>query len=460
MVAGRLARSSMAAALTICGLLRVQAALAQNPQALFPPNVIIPNNYSLPIGQIGGLEGNAYTARAADPTALWFNPAGIAGANISTVSASTGSFRVLTVSPQLLEGSGHSLDQLPAAVGLVQKQPFHWEAWTLGVAIVRTAAWSQSTDGVVTSPLPSQFITLSADASFNRTTFALTMGRAAGKQWRLGGGLLFDVLSLRTVQSLTFRNQTEAYLRTFLDSYRATGSQVSMRLGLGAQLDLSEHVTLGAVLRTPGVRMLSSGAFNIDVVDQRGAASDQIAFFDTTDATFRYAVPLEAAVGASWASDIGEIELDLRAQTGHSVYDGFASSQQVVHFSDPGDGTPATRTSIPFPGIPFASRSIVSVALGGFLNLSKDGRWKLHAGFENDPTPVASADGFFDRINMNSVTLGIGGASKHISGSLGFNYQWGFSEQRLVADIEGNELTRTKVKVSTIGVLYSVSYVF
>jgi hypothetical protein len=460
MAAERMTRSTTTAAVTVCGLLTAQAALAQNPQALFPPNVILPNNYSLPIGQIGGLEGNAYTARAADPTALWFNPAGIAGANVSTVSASTGSFRVLTVSPQLLQGSGHSLDQLPAAVGLVQKTPFHWEAWTLGVAIVRTAAWSQSTDGVVTSPVPSQYITLSADASFNRTTFALTMAREAGQAWRLGGGLLFDVLNLRSVQSLTFRDQTETYVRTFLDSYRTTGSQFDLRLGLGAQVDLSKHITLGAVLRTPGVKIVSSGSFNIDVVDQRGAASEQLSFFDSTDTTFRYVLPLEVAVGGSWVSDIGEIELDVRAQTGHSVYDGFTSTTPVVHISDPGDGSPAQITSTPFPGIPFASRSIVSVALGGFLNLSKGGRWKLHAGFENDPTPVASADGFFDRVNMNSVTLGVGGASKHVSGSLGLNYQWGYSEERLVSDIEGNELTRTRVRVSTIGILYSVSYVF
>jgi hypothetical protein len=459
-VSGRITGSAAAATVASLGLLTNTVALAQNPQALFPPNVILPNNYSLPIGQIGGLEGNAYTARAADPTALWFNPAGIAGADVSTVSASTGSFRDLTVSPQLLEGNGHSLDQLPAAVGLVQKTPFHWEAWTLGVAIVRTAAWSQSTDGVVASPIPSQYITLSADASFNRTTFALTMGREVDKNWRLGGGLLADVLNLRSVQSLTFRDQTETYVRTFLDSYRATGSQVELRLGLGAQVDLSKHIKLGAVLRTPGVRVLSSGTFNVDVVDQKGAASDQLYFFDSTDITFHYDLPLEVAVGGAWVSNIGEIELDLRAQTGHSAYDGFASSKPVIRISDAGDGTPAQHTSTPFPGIPFASRSIVSVALGGFLNLSKEGRWKLHAGFATDPTPVGRHDGFFDRISMNSVTLGLGGTSKHVSGSIGLNYQWGFSEERLVSDIEGNELTRTKVKVSTIGILYSVSYVF
>ncbi|HEY6148430.1 MAG TPA: hypothetical protein VIZ69_12050, partial [Thermoanaerobaculia bacterium] len=140
--------------------------------------------------------------------------------------------------------------------------------------------------------------------------------------------------------------------------------------------------------------------------------------------------------------------------------DGFSSTKSVVRISDPGDGTQAQRTLTPFPGIPFASRAIVSVALGGFLNLSQDGRWKLHAGFANDPSPVGSADGFFDRINLNSVTLGIGGASKHVSGSLGFNYQFGSSEQRLVADLAGSELTRTKVKISNVGIIYSVSYVF
>src|ERR1700693_633186 len=176
-------RGAAAAALAIWVFWTAESALAQNPQALFPPNVILPNNNNLPIGEVGGLEGNAYTARASDPTSLWFNPAGISGANVSTVSASTGTFRILTVSPQKLEGNGGSIDQLPAAVGFVLKKPFHWQAWTFGFAIVRTAAWSQFTDGVVSTPDPRQRITLSADTSFNRTTVAFTMGHGGGKDW-------------------------------------------------------------------------------------------------------------------------------------------------------------------------------------------------------------------------------------------------------------------------------------
>ncbi len=400
-------RSVAAVAFIVCGLWTAEVALAQNPQALFPPNVILPNNNSLPIGETGGLEANAYTARASDPASLWFNPAGIAGANVSAVSASTGTFRILTVSPQKLEGRGGSIDQLPAAVGFVLKKPFDWEKWTFGFAIVRTAAWSQFTDGVVSAPDPRERITLSADTSFNRTTVALTLGHDGGKDWRLGGGLLIDILNFRSVQSLTFRQQTETYVRTFLDSYRAAGNQVNLRLGLGTQVDLSKHVRLGAVVRSPGVRILPGGSFNIDVVDQRGALSDQLSFFDSTNITFKYILPLEAAAAAAWVSDIGEIELDLKAQTGHSVYDGFSSTKSVIQITDPGDGTPARQTLTPFPGIPFAARSIVSVALGGFLNLSQDRLWKLHAGFANDPSPVASADGFFDRITLNSVTLGV-----------------------------------------------------
>ncbi len=87
MAAGRMTRSAAAAALTVWGFLTAEAVIAQNPQALFPPNVILPNNNSLPIGEVGGLEANAYTARASDPTSLWFNPAGIAGTNVSAVSA-------------------------------------------------------------------------------------------------------------------------------------------------------------------------------------------------------------------------------------------------------------------------------------------------------------------------------------------------------------------------------------
>jgi hypothetical protein len=131
----------------------------------------------------------------------------------------------------------------------------------------------------------------------------------------------------------------------------------------------SAHIKLGAVLRTPGVRILPGGSFNVDVIDQRGAVSSQLAFFDSTNITFKYEVPLEAAVGAAWVSDVGEIEVNLKAQTGHSVYDGFSSTKSFVQITDSGDGTPVRRTTSSFPGIPFASRPIVSMTKVSISNI-------------------------------------------------------------------------------------------
>jgi hypothetical protein len=43
----------------------------------FPPNIIVPNYNGIPTGPLGGLEGCAHIARAADASAPWFNPAGL-----------------------------------------------------------------------------------------------------------------------------------------------------------------------------------------------------------------------------------------------------------------------------------------------------------------------------------------------------------------------------------------------
>ena len=82
-----------------------------------PANVLLPNYDSVPIGPNAGLEGSAYVARVADPSAAWLNPAGLARATTSEVSGSSGLFQVSNVSPSALPDSGGSVQQLPSVVG-------------------------------------------------------------------------------------------------------------------------------------------------------------------------------------------------------------------------------------------------------------------------------------------------------------------------------------------------------
>ena len=60
--------------------------------ATVPPNIVLANYDNVPVGPYGGLEGTAYVARVSDPSAAWFNPAGLSrqsSAQIAAAPAST-----------------------------------------------------------------------------------------------------------------------------------------------------------------------------------------------------------------------------------------------------------------------------------------------------------------------------------------------------------------------------------
>ena len=72
--------------------------------ATMPPNVVLGNYDSVPVGPSGGLEGGAYVARVSDPSAAWFNPAGLSQVR-AQISASAGVYKWIAVSPEHLPHS-------------------------------------------------------------------------------------------------------------------------------------------------------------------------------------------------------------------------------------------------------------------------------------------------------------------------------------------------------------------
>ena len=71
---------------------RVQAQSVEQV-ATIPPNVVLANYDSVPIGPFGGLEGGAYVARVSDASAAWFNPAGLSREPGAQVSPSAGVYK-------------------------------------------------------------------------------------------------------------------------------------------------------------------------------------------------------------------------------------------------------------------------------------------------------------------------------------------------------------------------------
>src|SRR5262245_29593779 len=108
-----------------------------------PPNLVLSNYNSVPVGPFGGLEGSAYVARVGDPSAAWFNPAGLARKNSAQISGSAGVYERTSVAPSALSHTGGSTQQLPNFVGFTFALSPHV---TAGAAAITTNAWNQETD--------------------------------------------------------------------------------------------------------------------------------------------------------------------------------------------------------------------------------------------------------------------------------------------------------------------------
>src|SRR6185503_4201896 len=115
-----------------------------------PPNLVLANYDSVPVGPFGGLEGSAYVARVGDPSAAWFNPAGLARENTAQVSGSAGVYQNTSITPEALPNRGGSFQQLPNFVGFTfAPRP----RLTVGAAVLTTNSWNQDTDAELVSPV-------------------------------------------------------------------------------------------------------------------------------------------------------------------------------------------------------------------------------------------------------------------------------------------------------------------
>jgi hypothetical protein len=183
--------------LMVLPYLSARPAFAQVEQVTTPPpNLVLSNYDSVPVGPCGGLEGSAYIARVGDPSAAWFNPAGLARQRSAQISGSAGVYQHTSIAPVALPNHGGSFQQLPNFVGFTfVPRP----GVTVGAALVTTNAWNQETNSELVASVPAgqQRFAYSADSDFQRRTLALAAGVQGEGSWRYGGGMAFSIMSFR-----------------------------------------------------------------------------------------------------------------------------------------------------------------------------------------------------------------------------------------------------------------------
>src|SRR5688572_5828454 len=364
-------------------------AWAQEELVTPPPNVVLPNPNGIPVGPFGGLEGGAYVARVNDPSAAWFNPAGLSRAKTAQITGSAGLYQFTDVAPSSLPNPGSALDQIPNLIGYSMGVT---DACTGGFAIVSSHHWNQETDSELISGtgISGERFGYSADAEFTRRNLNLSAGCEKGR-WRYGAGLVFAVTSMRMVDMVSDRASSSAGLRTLLLTSRKSGSSLQLRPVLGVQYDPSAGWHLGFVMKTPAANLYRSGQYSADGTLHSGSVSHGLSVFDD-EADFNYKVPWEFQAGVAYIRDRAQVEFDIQQLTGIESYTLLGSNNPIIIYQDAGQGGPPTIDTRSFNGLSSAGRPITNVSVGGQYQLMKDRSYRLHAGFTTDHSPVQSSD--------------------------------------------------------------------
>ena len=108
------------------------------------------------------------------------------------------------------------------------------------------------------------------------------------------------------------------------------------------QWQATDWLEVGAIVRTPGLSILKSGAIQYESLSSLNAGSRQV-FFQDTSAAFQYQTPWEVGVGIAFDWGPFGFEVDVRYHSGTHTYDLLSSTKsgQVV---DTTSGAPVITT--------------------------------------------------------------------------------------------------------------------
>jgi hypothetical protein len=322
--------------------------------ATIPPNVVLGNYDSVPVGPFGGLEAGAYVARVSDSSAAWFNPAGLSRVPNAQISASAGVYKWIAVAPEHLPHSGGSVQNLPNFVG----GTFHLRGGINGGAVfLTTNSWLQEINSELVASVRNgqERLGYSADSLFVRRVAAVGAGASIGQGWRVGTGLSLSMTDLRLVQGISDRLVDSSGVRTLVVTARTAGSAAQLRAQAGVQYDAA-LLRFGAAIRTPGLTLRREGTITLDGVVDRGATSLGASLFDA-NAHFDDRLPWELQAGVALVAERAEAEVNVRAYTPVAPHSLMATNEPTRIYGDAGSGVPTVATH-PFDGLTSASMEL------------------------------------------------------------------------------------------------------
>jgi long-subunit fatty acid transport protein len=432
---------------------------AQDVSVEVPSNTILPNYERVPLGQREAIEAGAYLVRAEDALACWYNPAGLAASERTQVSASSNAYEAVSLElfGRSQKTTSDRLSPLGAFFGAVIAEPiFSSRRYRLGFSIAEPIAWQPGGLNLGADLAPGIESVLVNHVSLSRTEPAASIGYMASESIRLGASLAGSYLSMSQHQDILVRfgepHSGETLRRTF-----ATDGSVYHVLGrFGAQWDITQPLHVGLTFQTPGIRLAGSSRLMFASGDYVGSGYTDLAFSES-EADFDYELPLNLSFGAAYEFGRGAFEVDVRYYGESDEFELFETDTNGLQTIS--DATSTTSTEVPFQPTLNSWREVVNVSVGG--NYQLNDRFRLHAGFNADQSPVADPEtSVFRRVDLMGFSTGFSLTMAQFSGALGLGYSTGESDPvAMFLDDTGNPF-QTSMRVRSYRVSFAVSFKF
>jgi hypothetical protein len=438
-------------------LLLVAAPMSRAQDFTIPPTLLLPNYDRVFPGLTEALEGGAYVARASNAPAIFYNPAGIALSDRTILNASAQGYQLTTLSGTGFEqaSSISSFEAIPSFVGLVLgREVIDWEAVRLGFAVVTPAHWNQSAIATST-PAEGQRGSYSVRSEFSTLVTTFSAGWALSQSFRLGASIEFPYTSISNNGQLSGEITDVSSSIASLRSLAASGSTMHLVGVAGLQWTAFPWLELGLLVRSPGLKILSSGSFQYEAITTLASGASRHSFFQDSSAGFEYRLPLEAALGVALQFGPVQLEIDVRWHDGTKSYQLLTSTQQG-RLVDTTSGTPVV-SAFPFPGVPYRAHQVWNGSFGGHVALGPS--LTLSAGSYLDYSPVDPGTKVFRRIDLIGFRFGAAFQIDKLSASIGAGWEHGSSPDDLAPEgpipSEQGELS-----LSTFSLLFSISFRF
>ena len=451
----------------VASFIVVPATVAQTtppPQAVTGPPVslILPNYNSVPIGEVAGLEGGAFVARANDTSAGFYNPAGLALADQSAISGSAGAYQFGSVSPEALTNVQGTFQQIPAMFGVVVHNFMGRPSWAAGMTVTRSSAWDQTVDSELVRTAAGGAINrlrLSTNATYDAWLGSAGVGYERSDRLRVGATVDGQYTSVARRQSVSAQLVSPTALSAVTLSTLGSVNSLHLRATVGAQYQVASALHLGVVMRTPGLGIGASGDASLEGLAHAGTGTAATSFFDPSAST-EYRLPFEFKTGAAWIRPRMQLEADVFIYPGTGRYTAVESAEPVTIVVEPGGGAPVAMGQASYVGAVVDSRTVVNIALGGRYQLTQDRTWTLHGGYATDRSPVGDADTAFSKVHLQHVTVGLSGRTSIFLGSLGLRYSTGRSDPIGLGPTADGSMFETRFKVTSVGLVYSLALLF